>query len=368
MATAAQQHTPSASSSFHAIPDTVEVRNVVSTPHGQEIDTKTISANGKQWNTVSVEAQLGDTPLDVQKLVSTRTDYSGTLDSKFSEAAVYSEKTPSNGSKDRSITVEKGVQLTDPNPNLTSELAQAKAWSEQNDTADLKKLARSGVSVRDELSTTVTGPDGREHKSSDARTFNKDGTVTTSHEESDISKFNSNSKQATVTVTNHAERTEGADGVSHSTRTYATKSVKESAYELDGAFHSTTHTDYIAPQTSMGSQSGLAPHVSQSLEQHLSQNGYSAHDAAQTVRDIGPQLAQALDDHSMGKGGAVEFHPSGPVAVTLASTQAEPQPGSISVAMDQLKAVHESGMVQDLSQALALANSSSQNYQACREM
>jgi DNA uptake protein ComE-like DNA-binding protein len=340
----------------------------VSTPHGQEIDTKTISANGQQWNTVAVEAQLGDKPLDAQKTVSTRTDFSGTLDSKFSEAVVYSEKTSSSAQKDRTITVEKGVPLTDPNPDLTNELASAKMWSEQNDTADLKKLARSGVSVSDSLSSTVTGADGKEHKSTDTRTFNKDGTVTTSHEDSDITKFASSSKTATVTLTNHTEQTLGADGVARGTQTYATKSVKESAYELDGAFHSATHTDFVSPQLPTGGQQSLAPHVSQSLEQHLSQNGYSAQDAAQTVRDIGPQLAQAINDHSMGQGGAIEFHQSGPVAVSLASTQAEAQPGVVSVAMDQLKAVHESGMAQNLSQALALANTSSQTYQACREM
>ena len=128
------------------------------------------------------------------------------------------------------------------------------------------------------------------------------------------------------------------------------------------------HTSSIGRSWAVGDResqsSGLSHHVSQSLEQHLTQHGYTAEGARQSVSGVSDSLGQAISNHAMGSGGAVEFHKSGDVAVSMSSGKAESSADTVAVSMDELKRVHESGMTQSLSSGHQMSRSDSVGNQA----
>lgn len=118
---------------------------------------------------------------------------------------------------------------------------------------------------------------------------------------------------------------------------------------------------------SFQSSAGLSAHVSDSLVNHLVSHGYSAHEAQQTVHGVSHTLGQEVNGHTMGNAGSVEFHKEGPVAVSLSNENTASSGHTLSVAMDTLKAVHESGMSQNLD-AVQSHRSAPQAPQAVAEL
>lgn len=93
---------------------------------------------------------------------------------------------------------------------------------------------------------------------------------------------------------------------------------------------------------------GLPTHVSDSLVNHLVEHGYSTDEARQTVQGVSHTLAQEVNAHAMGQTGSVEFHKEGPVAVSLSNGNAASSGSTLTVSLDTLKTVHESGIPQNL--------------------
>lgn len=146
-------------------------------------------------------------------------------------------------------------------------------------------------------------------------------------------------------------------GVSHSDSIGSSVSHGHSdSSSVGGA--SATHESGTSQNVQHSSQhsDGLSAHVSDSLVNHLVSHGYSAQEAHQTVQGVSHTLGQEVNGHAMGKTGSVEFHKEGPVAVSLSSENTASNGNTISVAMDTLKAVHESGLSQNLDVAQGYKN------------
>jgi archaellin len=135
-----------------------------------------------------------------------------------------------------------------------------------------------------------------------------------------------------------SEGVSASTGVGHSSSYGESMSRHDSSYPVNQQ-HDTSYTEKSV---------GLSAHVSDSLVNHLVSQGYSAHEAKQTVQGVSHTLGQELNGHTMGNAGSVEFHKEGPVAVSLSSENTASNGHTLSVAMDSLKAVHESGMSQNL--------------------
>lgn len=116
--------------------------------------------------------------------------------------------------------------------------------------------------------------------------------------------------------------------------------LKKDGFEAGGG-HVATHADG-------GHSEGLPAHVSDSLVNHLVNHGYSAQEAQQTVQGVSHTLSQEVNGHAMGQTGSVEFHKEGPVAVSLSNGNAASSGNTVTVSMDALKTVHESGIAQNL--------------------
>jgi hypothetical protein len=95
---------------------------------------------------------------------------------------------------------------------------------------------------------------------------------------------------------------------------------------------------------------GLSSHVSDSLKQHLQSSGWSAREASETVDNVSQHLGDAIGSHVRGTGGSVHFHSTGPEVVSMTSGHGMSvgESNTVSVSMDRLKDVHESGLTQSL--------------------
>jgi hypothetical protein len=113
---------------------------------------------------------------------------------------------------------------------------------------------------------------------------------------------------------------------------------------------------------------GLSAHVSQSIENRLVSEGYSAAEARETVKGVSESLGHAVNAHTAGTANSVEFHKEGPVAVSMTSGPAVSSGTSVAISMDELKAVHESGQVHSLQSGLAMRSGSSMSHGASMEM
>jgi hypothetical protein len=116
--------------------------------------------------------------------------------------------------------------------------------------------------------------------------------------------------------------------------------------------------------------SALSSHTYDSIVGFLTEKaGYAAHEAKAMVSGVSEYVSQALHDRVPGAGGALEFHKSGAEAVTLnhngAGSHASYDGNTASIPVDQLKAVHESGRVQDLA-SRDMASSASQGHELTR--
>lgn len=98
----------------------------------------------------------------------------------------------------------------------------------------------------------------------------------------------------------------------------------------------------------------LSSHTHDSIVSYLTDKaGYAAHEAKQLVNGVSDYLGNAIPSHVSGSGGALEFNKTGAEAVSMnhsasGSIVASHDGTTASIPMDRLKAVHESGMVQDL--------------------
>jgi hypothetical protein len=106
-------------------------------------------------------------------------------------------------------------------------------------------------------------------------------------------------------------------------------------------------------------ETGLSSHVSDSLKQHLQSSGWSAHEASQTVNDVSQHLGDAIASHVRGSGGTVDFHSTGPalVSMTTGHSMNAGDSSTVSISMDRLKDVHESGFSQSLASSQGVSHS-----------
>jgi archaellin len=137
-------------------------------------------------------------------------------------------------------------------------------------------------------------------------------------------------------------------GVAQSSGAQHSDSFGSSVSMGSGVGHGHSAGGSLSSGHSSQSSEGLSAHVSDSLVHHLVSHGYSAHEAQQTVQGVSHTLSQEVNGHTMGNAGSVEFHKEGPVAVSLSNENTASSGHTLSVAMDALKAVHESGMSQNL--------------------
>jgi hypothetical protein len=132
-----------------------------------------------------------------------------------------------------------------------------------------------------------------------------------------------------------------------------------------GASSSYSHSGGVS---SGRASTGLSAHVSQSIENRLVSEGYSAAEARETVKGVSESLGHAVNAHTAGTANSVEFHKEGPVAVSMTSGPAVSSGTSVAISMDELKAVHESGQVHSLQSGLAMRSGSSMSHGASMEM
>jgi hypothetical protein len=246
----------------------------------------------------------------------------------------------------QTLTVSKAMDYAGQAPDLRAALATVAGANHVGNLDRHPELENAGITESKRFENISTRPDGTQHVNAHTTTVDPKGHMVTSDEVSDITHMSGNGQVVTIRQTTHD------DSLGHH---FKSKAIENSTYGQDGKIHTTIHTVMDSSAGTMQKQSyheqsgsGLAPHVSDSLKAHLVKAGYTAQDAAETVNGVSQHLAKALDDHAMGTGASVEFHASGPVAVSLSNRHASPQADTISVPMDQLKAVHESGRAQSL--------------------
>lgn len=115
---------------------------------------------------------------------------------------------------------------------------------------------------------------------------------------------------------------------------------------------------------------GLSGHTQDSIVGFLTEKaGYAAHEAKAMVSSVSEYLSRAIQDPVSGGAGSVEFHKAGAEAVSLnhgsSGTHANFDGNTASIPVDVLKAVHESGRVQDLA-SRDMGSSSSLGHELSR--
>jgi hypothetical protein len=337
-------------STTHSVSDTERVTQIVQSPDLAVSTTQTEIrfGNGHRALEETTERNLGSDPSShvSAKESSTRTS-DDALHSTYSQSRTDSLTLPDGTQQRQTITVSEAMDYAGQAPDLRPALATVAAANHAGNLDRHPELEKAGISESKRLEKISTGPDGVQHIDAYTTAVDPKGHTVNSHEVSDVTRMSGNGQVATIRQTTHD------DNLGHH---FKSKAIENSTYGQDGKIHTTIHTvlEGSSPATMQKesyheqSGSGLAPHVSDSLKAHLVKAGYTAQDAAETVNGVSQHLAKALDDHAMGTGASVEFHPSGPVAVSLSNGHTSPQADSISVPMDQLKAVHESGHAQSL--------------------
>jgi hypothetical protein len=341
---------PVAVSTSHSVSDVERVTQIIQNPDlaASSKQTEITYGNGHRALEETTERSIGADPSShgSAKLTATRvTD--DTLHSSFAESRVDS-LTLADGTQERqTLTVSQATQFVGKAPDLRPALDTVVAGNHAGRLEPNPELQKMGITESKRVEKIATGPDGVEHIEAYTSVVDPKGRSMSSHEVSSVTHISGNGHVDTIRETT---RDDSMGGQSRS------KVIEDSAYGADGKIHTKIHTETVGSNEASAqkesyheqSGSGLAPHVSDSLKAHLVKAGYSAQDAAETVSGVSQHLARALDDHAMGAGGSVDFHASGPVAVSLSNGQASPQADTISVSMDQLKAVHESGHTQSL--------------------
>jgi hypothetical protein len=342
---------PVAVSTAHSVSDVERVTQLIESPEPSVSSSQTeiTYGNGHRALEQKTERNLGSDPDShvSAKLTSTQTK-DDTLHAAYAESRVDSLTLPDGTQERQTITVSTATRFVGDAPNLRPALDAVVAANHPGRLDPNPELEKMGISQSKQLEKISKGPDGVEHVDAYSSSIDPKGRSVSSHDVSDVTHMSGNGRADTIRQTTHQD-SQGNQSKS--------KVIEDATYGLDGKIHTRVHTEAesLSPASmhkeSYREQSGaseLSPHVSDSLKAHLEKSGYTAKDAAETVNGVSQHLAQALNEHAMGAGGSVDFHASGPVAVSLSSGQASPQAGTISVSMDQLKAVHESGHIQSL--------------------